>query len=87
LTFKQLRALIASVLENSRKPVASESTNPESEEVAAAAARLEAALERIAQQAAKRPPEEGGENPRVAEVVSRLEALIATLRSALGRPR
>jgi hypothetical protein len=86
LTFKQLRALIASVLENPRKPVASESMMPESEEVAAAAARLEAALERIAQRAARRPPEEGEQDRRITEVVTRLEALIATLRGALAKP-
>ncbi len=59
---------------------------PGGEELAEAAARLEAALERIARQAAERPPSERIEDPRVARVLARLDALISSLRGALARP-
>jgi broad specificity phosphatase PhoE len=85
LTFKQLRALIATVLERPKRNVAAERAVPEGEELAEAAARLEAALERIAREAAERPPSERIEDPRVARVVARLDALIASLRGALAR--
>lgn len=86
MTFKQLRVLIAIVLENAGRPVAAESTVPEAGEVAAATARLEAALERIARRTADRPAEEAARDPRLAKVAARLDALIASLRSALGEP-
>jgi hypothetical protein len=84
LTFKQLRVLIAIVLENPRRPVAARSTMPEGGEVATATARLEAALERIARGTADRPADEVARDPRLAKVAARLDALIASLRSALG---
>lgn len=57
----------------------------ETEDVAAAAERLEAALERIAQLAAQ---PHGAEKGRVvpAEVAERLEKLIVRLREALDAP-
>jgi broad specificity phosphatase PhoE len=85
LTFKQLRVLIATVLERPKRKVAAGSAMPEGEDLAEAAARLEAALERIARQAAERPPSERTQDPRVAEVVARLDALITSLRGALAR--
>jgi hypothetical protein len=90
LTFKQLRALIASVLENPGRKVAAESmmperAGPEGGDVAEAAARLEAALERIAHRAAEAPPGDGTKDPRIAEAATRLEALIATLRGVLAK--
>ncbi len=61
-----------------------EGAGPESGEVAEAAARLEAALERIAHRAAEALPG-AMKDPRIAEAVTRLEALIATLRGALAK--
>lgn len=59
----------------------------ESEDVAHAAARLEAALERIAQAIAARPPQPAGQPQAAdtAEVSARLDNLIAQLRRALAR--
>lgn len=71
---------------------------PESEEMAAS--RLEAALERIARRAAERPTgplasdaasaagvyqaEPDRADPRLADLATRLDALIASLRAVLG---
>ncbi|HUA77524.1 MAG TPA: hypothetical protein VMA86_07615 [Acetobacteraceae bacterium] len=76
--------------------MASESTLPETEEAAEAAARLEAALERIAHgieagsEAQGHMPEhasaDGARDRHISEAVTRLEALIAHLRTALARP-
>ncbi|MGH7069047.1 MAG: hypothetical protein ACREFO_03415 [Acetobacteraceae bacterium] len=66
---------------------------PESEEMAAS--RLEAALERIARRAAERPmgslapdaasaPNLFQADPRLADIATRLDALIASLRAVLG---
>lgn len=85
MTFKQLGVLIASVPEKPGRKVAAESMMPEGDEVAEAAARLEAALERIAQRAAEAPPGEGTRDPRIAEALKRLEALIASLRGVLAK--
>ncbi len=62
---------------------------PDNEEMVAS--RLEAALERIARCAAERPPVAAGpaalpaSDPRITELATRLEALIASLRAVLGR--
>ncbi|MGH7120103.1 MAG: hypothetical protein ACREFP_14125 [Acetobacteraceae bacterium] len=61
---------------------------PESEEMATV--RLETALERIARRAAERaaapagPLAAGSADPRLRELTSRLDALIASLRAVLG---
>jgi len=55
------------------------------EDTAAAAARLESALERIAQHARRKPPEVAmaGESVDTSAIALRLDALIAQLRGAL----
>ena len=62
-----------------------EATIPESDEASSAAARLEAALERIARHAAGPLPALSAPDPRLAELAQRLDALIATLRRALAK--
>lgn len=59
----------------------------ESEDTAGAAARLEAALERIARSTADRPASTSGEvdDTRAAEIGQRLDNLIAQLRRALAK--
>lgn len=80
---------MASVLEDPTDAVTAEQAMPESEEMAAT--RLEAALERIARSAAERPPASAGSlplsasDPRVTELATRLDALIASLKAVLGR--
>lgn len=64
---------------------------PDSEDPEAFAQRLEAALERIAQATSSRGaanglPAPGRDGILVAELVARLDSLIAQLRSALGEP-
>lgn len=58
---------------------------PESEEARSAAARLEAALERIARHGAGSLHAPSAPDPRLAELAERLDALIATLRRALAK--
>lgn len=58
---------------------------PESDEARSAAARLEAALERIARHATSPSQGPGTPDPRLAELAQRLDALIATLRRALAK--
>jgi hypothetical protein len=86
--------LIATVLENPGRPVTAEKAMPESEEAAVAAARLEAALDRIARRAADAAAEgprrgadaEAAPDPRLAELTTKLDTLIASLREVLARP-